>query len=90
MIEITELKGLAETSASASTTDTRPAKRIKTDHIPALSRIEILDHDFDTMWNLLYYLYTCKVNLFIVEPSLNIPGFPNKVDGFALYRAAIT
>src|SRR5579859_3295920 len=50
--------------------------------------LEVLDFDFTTMHNLLYYLYTGKVNMHMFDIHNEPAGYLPKVDAFELYKAA--
>ena len=50
--------------------------------------IVVDDVDFTTMHNILYYLYTGRVNLHFREKKLGPSGYPQPADPFLLYRAA--
>jgi BTB/POZ domain len=52
--------------------------------------IDIGDVDFVTVYNILYYLYTKRVNLHLDDGKVHThpAGYPDKVDAFKLYQAA--
>lgn len=51
--------------------------------------IRVDNIDFVTMHNLLYFLYTGRVNLHFGEvEARSLTGYPDKADAFDLYRAA--
>lgn len=53
------------------------------------TRIQVDHIDFVTMHNLLYFLYTGRVNLhFANVEAQSLIGYPDKADAFDLYRAS--
>ena len=67
-------------SAVDSRADERPKQR---------TVISVDDVDYTTMHNILYYLYTGRVNLHLYMNEEEAPiGYPDAADPFLLYRAA--
>lgn len=80
---------------SRSSTDTTVPEDAPEELTDFMNRtiIEVQDMNFNTLHNLLYFLYTGYVNLHYPSPNdysaqFKVPGYPEPVEPFEMYRAA--